>query len=499
MIENVIHRPTHFQQQVLQVPEGVDIILDGGRGGGKSVGCAYLILQHVMQYGVQASVLYVRQSFSGLRDFERTALNLFKAADPELTHNIKDGIFRFSNGAVVELNQVTTLAQSYASKLQGRSFSLIVVDEAGAYADHEVIDALRSNLRAPKGVSVRMVLAMNPNGAGHLTCLKRFIRRLLPFKIMALEGFSDAIVRLPSTFRDNEALNREQYERALEQSSTNDPGRLAAWRDGDWEAGNSNLFFSAQWDEERLILPPFHAFPPGARPFLSIDWGSAKPAYCGLFASFPRGLASGGLYLPPKSVVVLDECHTASGENLNVGSGATIEEFSIDVLKLWADWNLPGRPHGVCDDAMTFRPGGRNSPSMADQFKGAGVDLRAAAKGRRDWSQMKSMLASAGRSQTEPGLFFCPQAQYALATIPFLSRDQRRADDLNSTGPDHAADAIRYALLGAGFRRESVKRRIGTYYPDPNAWAVKLDAQIAFDIESKRQIAAKAGKGRQAA
>ena len=125
MIENVIHQPTLFQQQVLQVPEGVDIALDGGRGGGKSVACAYLILQHVMQYGVQASVLYVRQSFSGLRDFERTALNLFKAADPELTHNIKDGIFRFSNGAVVELNQVTTVAQSYASKLQGRSFSLI--------------------------------------------------------------------------------------------------------------------------------------------------------------------------------------------------------------------------------------------------------------------------------------------------------------------------------------------------------------------------------------
>jgi len=374
------------------------------------------------------------------------------------------------------------------------------VDEAGAYSDHEVIDALRSNMRAPKGVAVRMVLAMNPNGAGHLACLKRFIRRLVPFKIMALEGFSDAIVRLPSTFRDNEALNREQYQRALEQSSANDPGRLAAWRDGDWESGMSTLFFSAQWDEDRNVIPSFVSFPPGARPFLSIDWGSAKPAYCGLFASFPRGLALGGLYLPPKSVVLLDECHTSIGEALNVGSGATVEEFSIDVQKLWGDWDLPGRPHGVCDDAMTFKPGGRNSPSMADQFRAAGVDLRAAAKGRRDWSQMKSMLANAGRSQTEPGLFFCPQAQYALATIPFLSRDQRRADDLNSTStPDHAADAIRYALLGAGFRRESATRRIGTYYADPNAWAKKLDAEIAFDIESKRQIAAKAGKGRQVA
>lgn len=500
MIESVIHSPTLFQQQVLQVPEGVDIILDGGRGGGKSVGCAYLILQHAMTYGVQASVLYVRQSFSGLRDFERTALNLFSAADPELTHNIKDGIFRFSNGAVVELTQATTVVQSYSSKLQGRSFSLIIVDEAGAYSDHELIDALRSNMRAPKGVPVRMCLAMNPNGAGHLACLKRFIRRLLPFKIMALEGFSDAVVRLPSTFRDNEALNREQYERALEQSSANDPGRLAAWRDGDWEAGRSNLFFSAQWDDERNIFDPFVSFPPGARPFLSIDWGSAKPAYCGLFANFPRGLASGGLFLPPKSVVLLDEAHTCiSSENLNVGSGATIEEFAIDILKLWADWDLPGRPHGVCDDQMTFKPGGRNSPSMADQFKAAGVDLRAAAKGRRDWSQMKSMLANAGRSQTEPGLFICPQAQYAAATIPFLSRDQRRADDLNSTGPDHAADAVRYALLGAGFRRESVKRRIGTYYGDPDAWAAKLDAEIAFDVESKRQIAAKVGKARQPA
>lgn len=499
MTESVIHAPTLFQQQVLQVPEGVDLVLDGGRGGGKSVACAYLILQHALKYGVNASILYVRQSFSGLRDFERTALNLFKAADPELTHNIKDGIFRFSNGAVVELTQATTVAQSYASKLQGRSFSLLLVDETGAYADHELIDALRSNLRAPKGVPVRMVLAMNPNGAGHLACLKRFIRRLQPFKIMALEGFSDAVVRLPSTFRDNEALNREQYERVLEQSSANDPSRLLAWRDGDWEAGRSNLFFSAQFDEERNVIPSFHAFPPGARPFLSIDWGSAKPAYCGLFASFPRGLATGGLYLPPKSVVLLDETHTAlSAEALNVGSGATAEEWSTEILKLWADWDLPGRPHGVCDDAMTFKPGGRNSPSIADQFKASGVDLRAAVKGRREWSQMRSMLANAGRSQTEPGLFFCPQAEYALATIPFLSRDQRRADDLNSTSPDHAADAIRYALLGAGFRTESVKRRIGTYYADPNAWAAKLDAEIAFHAKQIERQAERSGTVRPA-
>jgi len=31
--------------------------------------------------------------------------------------------------------------------------------------------------------------------------------------------------------------------------------------------------------------------------------------------------------------------------------------------------------------------------------------------------------------------------------VPFLPRDVKRVEDVDSTGPDHAADAVRYGCL----------------------------------------------------
>ena len=59
-----------FQQRVLLVPEECDVFLGGGRGGAKSYALALLALRHVEQYGAKARILYVRQTYKGLADFE---------------------------------------------------------------------------------------------------------------------------------------------------------------------------------------------------------------------------------------------------------------------------------------------------------------------------------------------------------------------------------------------------------------------------------------------
>jgi len=41
--------------------------------------------------------------------------------------------------------------------------------------------------------------------------------------------------------------------------------------------------------------------------------------------------------------------------------------------------------------------------------------------------------------------------------VPYLARDEKRVEDVQSNGPDHAADACRYGLL-----RES---RVARIYP----------------------------------
>lgn len=62
------------------------------------------------------------------------------------------------------------------------------------------------------------------------------------------------------------------------------------------------------------------------------------------------------------------------------------------------------------------------------------------------WQTMRRMLADAGKPDV-PGLYVSRGCEYFWATVPCLARDQKREEDLDSTGPDHGADACRYGLM----------------------------------------------------
>ncbi|MGI9334920.1 MAG: hypothetical protein ACR2RL_17380 [Gammaproteobacteria bacterium] len=58
------------------------------------------------------------------------------------------------------------------------------------------------------------------------------------------------------------------------------------------------------------------------------------------------------------------------------------------------------------------------------------------------------MLQDAGKPNA-PGLYIARCCGYFWQTVPYLGRDPRRPEDLDSRGPDHGTDAARYACLGA--------------------------------------------------
>jgi hypothetical protein len=53
---------------------------------------------------------------------------------------------------------------------------------------------------------------------------------------------------------------------------------------------------------------------------------------------------------------------------------------------------------------------------------------------------MNHMLADAGKPDV-PGLYISFACEYFWATVPYLARDQKRIEDLDSSGPDHRAEA----------------------------------------------------------
>jgi len=140
-----------FQARLLALPEEVDVFLGGGRGGGKSWALAMLALRHAEQYAERARVLYLRRTYKGLADFELVTRELFAVIyGTAARYNAAEHVWRLPNGAYLELGQLESHAD-YA-KYQGRSFTLLLVDEAGQYAMPDLIDVMRSNLRGAKDI-----------------------------------------------------------------------------------------------------------------------------------------------------------------------------------------------------------------------------------------------------------------------------------------------------------------------------------------------------------
>lgn len=52
-----------------------------------------------------------------------------------------------------------------------------------------------------------------------------------------------------------------------------------------------------------------------------------------------------------------------------------------------------------------------------------------------------------GRPMEGPGLFFFSTAIHCIRTIPKLQRDEKKPDDVDTDGEDHAGDVLRYRVL----------------------------------------------------
>ena len=59
---------------------------------------------------------------------------------------------------------------------------------------------------------------------------------------------------------------------------------------------------------------------------------------------------------------------------------------------------------------------------------------------------MRRLLADAGKPDV-PGLYVSRSCRYWWETVPYLGRDPKRVEDVDSGGPDHAADATRYGCM----------------------------------------------------
>ncbi|MDA3919940.1 MAG: phage terminase large subunit [Salinisphaera sp.] len=451
--------PSPFQARVLEVPESINLFLGGGRGGAKSYCLALMALRHVEQYGNRAKILYLRQSYRGLADFEQITRDLFHSAyGLAAKFNATDHVWKFPSGAVMELGQLEGV-NDYP-KYQGRSFTLLLIDEAGQFAAPSLLDRLRSNLRGPKGMPIREIRAANPAGPGHQWIAQRYVFRAAPWQPFQEPKTGAWWVHCPSVFTDNPFIDADEYRRQLEASCPADPELLRAWLSGDWSVSRG-AYFAGVLDEDRNAVAPWEPgkLGDGWRMYLSHDFGSSAPSVTYVCCESPGGEGPDHQFYPRGSVVLVDELATNQPGHLDAGMQYTAVRLADEIREMADRWGM--RPDGVADDAI-FAQHGSQAGSIADEFKRAGVYFMPAKKGSRQsgWETMRRMLQDAGKPDV-PGLYISRSAEYFWATVPYLGRDPRKPEDLDTRAADHAADSCRYALTRQERKPVKVQRIVG--------------------------------------
>lgn len=385
-----------------------EIGLGGARGPGKSHGVLSQVALDDMQRVPELKFLF-------LRKVQKNAKESFEDLIGKVLRHCPHNYIPSERKIVLE-NGSRCLFGGFKDEKDidgyiGIEYDGIVIEESNQLTEkkHEM---LRGSLRTSKdNWRPRIYHSFNPGGVGHQYIRKKFV---LPYR-----QHRELLTRfIPSTYRDNAFLNPE-YKTWLEGLA----GPLGkAWRDGDFDVFEGQAF--PAWDYEIHVVPMFE-IPEHWMRWRAIDWGFAAPMCCLWFAKDPD----------TKRIIVYRELYRTQ---LTVPQQAGyILDYTPPLEKIMFTY---------ADPAMWSRKTvGNRVISTADEYKDAGILLTQADNDRLTGKRKVDALLS-NQLDGKPGLLIFENCENLIRTLPALTFDTNRIEDVDTEQEDHAYDTLKYGL-----------------------------------------------------
>ena len=76
-----------FQQRAYAYSSSFDLVLDGGKGGGKTALISYIVVGDIESYADRCRVLVIRKTYKGIADIEDRLRSLFQRLYPGVRSN----------------------------------------------------------------------------------------------------------------------------------------------------------------------------------------------------------------------------------------------------------------------------------------------------------------------------------------------------------------------------------------------------------------------------
>jgi hypothetical protein len=422
--EQIVWAPQAGPQEALVACPITLVGYGGARGGGKTDGVLGKFAIKQEQLGPDFNAIFFRKELPQADDLIERAKQIYLPLKAHWQDQKKQ--FTFIKGGRLRFRPLANDAD--AEKYQGQNLSDCAIEEAGNYADPSCIWKLFGALRGKGGGQV--ILTFNPGGIGHSWLKELFIKpapkgmKVLEKKLPNGSGFD--YIYIPSRVHDNQILLARDPEYINRLHMVGSPELVRAWLEGDFEIHEGSYFpeFSS-----KHIVAPFNV-PKHWPRYLGYDWGYRSP-FAAVWGAVSSGRDDRGHELPyPKGSLIIYREMWGKGVD-NVEQANRIASVSVGE-----------NPIAVADPSIFSHEGG---PSINDQFttvfaKYKHPSFRAADNDRLSgWSQIRQRLVG-----KPPLLYIFATCPYLLETLPSMTIDKRKPEDLDTSGNDHAVDALRY-------------------------------------------------------
>ncbi|MDO5300647.1 MAG: phage terminase large subunit [Clostridia bacterium] len=456
------YRPTE-KQRMFHASEADEVLYGGAAGGGKSYAICWDAFMRCMRWPGTHAYLF-RRTYPEL---EMTLVRTMQTIVPKELgkYTASAHEMRFLNGSTAHFCHLSNEGEGLL-KYQGAEIHWLYFDELTHFTK-PMYDYLRTRLRAEKrlGITPCVRAASNPGGPGHAWVKARFVDstycgeriREMPVKSDILGSVAVRRVQyIPATARDNPHITQD-YVIELEQ-------KPRALRDallyGRWDAFDGQAFPEFTDDPQHYedglfthVIRPFD-IPYHWPRYVSFDHGYTRPFSFGVWTVDEDG-----------RVYRYKELYGCVPGEANTGVMLAPGEIAERLAELLEPEIRDGiRVAGIADPAIWDRSRGM---SVEEQIRSAFSGV-AFSKGDNTRLPGKMQLHERLKFDEEgrPMLYVFANCRDFIRTIPSLTYDARRPEDIDTAAEDHIYDETRYFLMSRPIApRPQTRRRAAGFDP----------------------------------
>lgn len=415
----------------------------GARGGGKSwmvrMKAMLLCLKHD---GIK--ILIMRQTYPELEQNHIRPLRTQLQGIAE--YNAQKRRFCFANMSTIDFQYCK--ADADLNRMQGSEYDVIFVDEAAHFTEFQ-LKAIAACCRGVNDFPKRIYYTCNAGGQGH-----GYIKRIFIDKRYVDGENPDDYEFVQALVQDNEALMESDpdYIRYLEALP---PKLRKAWLEGSWDVFSGQVFEEFTDDPSHYydhawthVIEPFDP-PAGWTICRSYDFGYAKPFSCAWWAVDYDG-----------RVYRILELYGCTGEpNEGVKWTPNEQAAKIHEIETQHPWLKGKHIRGVADPAIWNAESGE---SVADVMAKHQVYFDKGDNARiAGWMQLHYRLSF--DENGIPMMYVFNTCKAFIRTLPLMTYDEHKVEDIDSDLEDHAADEARYFCMSRPIkpRHEEIQAEIG--------------------------------------